>query len=247
MNIYYCHVSISPIRKEAKDQSEMVSQLLFGELIEVLEQQKQWLKIRTLRDGYEGFIDEKHVEKLTEKEARRWQEGLFVLSDRERTIKSSKGIQRICRGSFVNRVKGEFLIGNDQYHFIDSPSKEMDIFEIAEDYLNTPYLWGGKSPFGIDCSGFTQVIYGIKEINLPRDAYQQAEMGTLISYDEIEGGELAFFKNNEDKIIHVGLVTPNKKIYHASGYVRLDELTEKGIFHIEKQRITHILHSICKL
>ena len=112
-------------------------------------------------------------------------------------------------------------------------------------YLNTPYLWGGRSPFGIDCSGFTQVVYRLQGISLPRDAYQQAEIGTTLSFiEESEPGDLAFFDNNEGKIIHVGIILENNHIIHASGKVRIDRIDQQGIFNKEKGQHTHKLRLI---
>jgi len=107
--------------------------------------------------------------------------------------------------------------------------------------LNAPYLWGGKSFFGIDCSGFTQQVFRFLDKRLPRDAYQQAEEGMTVEFDETEVGDLAFFANASGKITHVGIILENMQIIHAHGAVRLDELTKEGIFSADKGGITHYL------
>ena len=115
-------------------------------------------------------------------------------------------------------------------------------------FLNAPYLWGGRTPFGIDCSGFTQLIYRLHGMNLARDAYQQYESGKIITdIKEIEAGDLAFFENKSGKIVHVGIIMDNNQIIHASGKVRIDKLDEKGIFNVNKQKYTHKLKSIKKI
>jgi hypothetical protein len=240
----YCKVSISPVRKEAKDQSEIVTQLLFGEVITVKEVNEPWANIQTLSDGYEGCIDFKHFQKLSDKEVRRWTEGLSNLKDRERTLSTPWGPQRICRGSFIPENSNEFTIGNDHFEFTDESTMAFTTpLEYAKDYLNTPYLWGGKTPFGIDCSGITQVIYRFFGINFPRDAFEQAEIGTDIDFEDIEAGDLAYFDKN-GKITHVGILDGEGGIIHAAGHVRLDKITPEGIVHSTSNILTHKLTCI---
>mgnify|MGYP003978580471 FL=1 len=126
---------------------------------------------------------------------------------------------------------------------------KIKITENAMMYLNSPYLWGGRTPFGIDCSGFTQMVYRLQGIDLPRDAYQQAEVGTTLSFvEESEAGDLAFFDNAEGKVIHVGIILDNNHIIHASGKVRIDRIDQQGIFNKEEGKHTHklrLIKSIC--
>lgn len=242
----YCLVSISPVRSAKADQSEIVTQLLFGELVAVEELDHPWAKITTHSDGYQGFIDHKHIRKLTEKEFKRWTDSYVYLKDRERTVITPWGKQRICRGTYVGTEKS-FNIGNDQFEFIDSPAQEFStIQEYAEDYLNTPYLWGGKSPYGIDCSGITQVIYRLFDFNLPRDASEQVLHGRSIEFSEIEAGDLAYFDKN-GRVTHVGILDGKGNIIHAAGHVRKDIFTEEGIINNNTKELTHNLFSIKRL
>jgi cell wall-associated NlpC family hydrolase len=124
-------------------------------------------------------------------------------------------------------------------------SQKKFLIENALIYLNAPYLWGGRSPFGIDCSGFTQLVYRLQGIKLPRDAYQQAEVGNTLSFiEESEEGDLAFFDNTEGKIIHVGIIMKNNYIIHASGKVRIDRIDQQGIFNSSLKTHTHKLRLI---
>lgn len=246
----YCFVSISPVRTENKDQSEIVTQLLFGELIHVLELHEPWFKIKTYFDNYEGWIDSKHVHFLTEKEMKRWLEGLTIQYNLLETIKTPWGNQRIVKGSYVPSFKEQnFKIGEDKFEYISSEIEKIptSIFETALEYLNTPYLWGGKSPFGIDCSGFTQQVFRFYDINLPRDASQQVEHGLEIEFDEIQEGDVAFFNNKTGKITHVGILDGQGNIIHASGQVRIDHFTKQGIIHSETKSLTHNLNCIKRM
>lgn len=238
----YCYVSISPVRSEAKDQSEIVTQLLFGETVTVLESAYPWIKIQSYADGYEGWIDAKHIKNLSNKELRRWSDGLGFSTKRERLLQTPWGKQWICRGSFVPELEDAFQIGNDHFAWLEPADGNFDsLWHCAESYINAPYLWGGRSPFGLDCSGYTQAVYRFFGINLPRDAAQQALEGTDVSFEELETGDLAFFHNKLKKITHVGIVDDQGHILHASGHVRKDLLTPNGIVHSESGQLTHDL------
>ena len=241
----YCSVSISPVRSEAADPSEIVSQLLFGELFEVEEINAPWARIRILNDGYEGYIDHKHLRPLREKEFKRWSEGLDYQQAREQEIQTPWGKQRICRGSCLPGGQRKFNIGDDQFALLGS---EYDHFEdpvaMAKDYLNTPYLWGGKSPFGIDCSGIVQIIYRCFGKNLPRDASEQVDYGNDVEFEDRAAGDLAYFTNSKGKVTHVGILSDRDHIIHAAGHVREDYFTEAGIIHSEHGGYTHPLHCV---
>lgn len=246
----YCKVNISPVRAENKDSSEMVTQLLFGEVVHVHEIVGSWCRITVFSDNYPGWVDVKQIGMLTAKESTRWMDAMIPETKLMRQIQTPWGKQWISRGAYVpSDNSGTFKIGNDGFYFFDEPKSKVysQPFALAAEYLNTPYLWGGKSPFGIDCSGLTQMVYRFFDINLPRDAYQQAEHGREIPFDEAEVNDLAFFQNEAGKIIHVGLLLDDKKIIHASGQVRIDTLTNSGIVNEEKKEITHTLCGIRRL
>jgi hypothetical protein len=243
----YCLVSISPVRLEPKDSSEMVSQLLFGEPVTIEKSFGQWAKIKTILDSYTGYCDHKHLKELPTQEFNNWKEGHGFLQNETLLIHTPWGPQKILRGSFIpQQSKDIFQLGNERFIFSEEPKKFHwdNIVQAATAYLNTPYLWGGKTPFGIDCSGLTQTVLRFFGKNIPRDASQQIDCGQQVDFGEHRAGDLAFFHNAEGKIIHVGFCMGVDQIIHASGRVRIDVLDRNGIINYESNQQSHFLHSI---
>lgn len=242
----FCFVGISPIRSTPNDSSEQVSQLVFGEVVEVLEIKNYWVKIKTLKDAYEGFVDYKHLIALSDKELRQWLDQAETTTVLHQTLKCPWGNQIIPCGSFIGNEQ-IFNIGIYQFEKIVADNSGKKGIELATALLNTPYLWGGKSSFGIDCSGFSQLIFRSIDLNLPRDAYQQEELGQDVSFQDREPMDLAFFSNEKGKITHVGIIMDGNSIIHASGRVRIDTLKQDGIWNEEMGTITHKLTVIKRL
>ena len=248
-----CNLAMIPLRFEASDKSEIVSQVLFGEHFEILEQQKQWTFIKMQFDGYEGWVDSKQYQLISEIS--------FNLLTAEAVILNADLIEYITGpsnllipiplGSSVSFLNhNDINISNFDFEGIKTSgekSKE-NLISTAFMYLNAPYLWGGKTPFGIDCSGFTQMVYKLNGYNLLRDASQQSAQGEALSFiEESEPGDLAFFDNEEGNIIHVGIIMEDNYIIHASGKVRIDRLDHLGIFNSEINKHTHKLRVIKKI
>jgi hypothetical protein len=242
----FCFVGISPIRSTPNDSSEQVSQLVFGEVVEVLEIKNYWVKIKTLKDAYEGFVDYKHLIALSDKELRQWLDQGEMSGVLHQTLKCPWGNQIIPCGSFIGNEQ-IFNIGTYKFEKIVADNSGKKGIELATALLNTPYLWGGKSSFGIDCSGFSQLIFRSIDLNLPRDAYQQEELGQDVSFQDREPMDLAFFSNEKGKITHVGIIMDGNSIIHASGRVRIDTLKQDGIWNEEMGTITHKLTVIKRL
>ncbi len=248
------NISIVPIRKEASDQSEMVNQILFGEHFKVLDERKKWVKIRLAHDSYEGWICNKQWQKISEDDYKQLDKDVPTITTDILDIVTKEHQQPIVIGSILPFFKsGHARINHDLYKFEGLATQGYVNKEKLRDnaliYLNAPYLWGGRSPLGIDCSGLTQMIYRLQGIDLPRDAYEQAKVGTTLSFvDESESGDLAFFDDDEGKIIHVGIILEENYIIHASGKVRVDRIDQQGIFNMEIGSHTHklrLIKSIC--
>ena len=248
-NLAYCKVAVAPVRADHSDRSEIVTQLLFGEVVTVLEHHQQWMKIQSYADNYEGWIDGKQVRFLRLKEVNRWYDGLTIETALVRQIETPWGKQWITRGAFVPYDNaGGFSIGKDSFRFLDEASGQPDsVTDLAGSYENTPYLWGGKTPFGIDCSALMQLSFRFFGINLPRDASQQVDMGMEIPFGEQQAGDLAFFKNSEGRVHHVGLLLSETEIIHASGWVRRDDFTGSGIVRRGADELSHTLYTIKRL
>ena len=248
------NLSIIPMRKESADQAEMVNQILFGEHFKVLEVQKKWSKIRLAHDSYEGWICNKQWVKISEEDYKQLDKDISTITTDILDIIKKDNNQPIVIGSILPFYKsGHALIKGEMYQFsgLTTPGfvKKEKLIENALIYINAPYLWGGRSPLGIDCSGLTQMIYRLQGIELPRDAYQQAKVGTTLSFvEESEPGDLAFFDNQEGVVTHVGMILKDNHIIHASGKVRIDRIDQQGIFNSEIGNHTHklrLIKSIC--
>jgi hypothetical protein len=256
MSFGICTLSIIPCRKEPSGTSEMVTQLLFGETYTIIEDREDWLQITTNFDNYPCWISAKQHMRITDADFKSLKINLLS-SELVQVINQSDNqlVFPITIGATLPNFKnGNLKIADNSFAFEgqtnDSNIKKTikEIKETAYLFLNAPYLWGGRSPFGIDCSGFTQLVYKLNGYQLPRDASQQVEFGTALSFvEEAEAGDLAFFDNEEGNIVHVGIILENQQIIHASGCVRIDKFDHYGIFHSENKKYSHMLRVIKKV
>jgi len=253
-----CPLSQVPVRFEPSDRSEMVTQLLFGETFTITEEKGNWLLINSHLDNYSGWIDRKQSLNVT-------QEFFEQYAHRSKHFMSAKTGICTCqtdgtrilltKGSILPLFhKGDFTLGTKVYHtaekckVVPHKFKPSKVFSTSMEYLNVPYLWGGRSILGVDCSGFVQVVYQMCGIMLPRDASQQVEKGLIVDFvDEAQPGDLAFFDNLMGEIIHVGIMLGDGNIIHASGQVRIDKIDHNGIFNASLGTYTHSLRIIKRL
>ncbi|MFC2109318.1 NlpC/P60 family protein [Bacteroidota bacterium] len=255
MDYGICNLSIVPLRSEPSNQTELISQVLFGEHFKVLEIRKEWSKIRLAFDKYEGWIDNKQFILISEEKYDSLEkEGLTLAGNLVDFISNENNeLSTIPLGANIPNYKNtEFTVGETPYSYegdiITGKHSKNNLIKTAFLFLNTPYLWGGKTPFGIDCSGFSQMVYKLNGYKLLRDASQQATQGEVLSFiEESEPGDLAFFDNNEGNITHVGIIMKDNYIIHAHGKVRIDRLDHSGIYNVDTKRHTHKLRVIKKI
>ncbi|MXN89652.1 hydrolase Nlp/P60 [Flavobacterium sp. Sd200] len=248
-----CNLAIVPLRLEPSDRSEMTSQVLFGEHFKILEQTEKWSRIEMGFDNYTGWIDNKQFRSITDAEYNQLQESAPVLNADliECIATPNNSLMSIPIGSSITFLDTPSL-NPEGYVFeglkASGVTSKQNIVQTAFMYLNAPYLWGGRTPFGIDCSGMVQLVYKLNGYNLLRDAYQQATQGEALSFiEESEPGDLAFFDNDEGRIIHVGIIMEDNHIIHAHGKVRIDRLDHLGIYNVDSGRHTHKLRVIKKI
>lgn len=252
-----CRLSVISVRVEPSDKTEQVTQLLFGDHYEVIAQSsgKKWLQIRINFDQYEGWIDARQHHSVSKEYYEYLNRAEFkIATDLTSSMLYNKSPLIILMGSMIPISSSELFKMEEQFAF-NGESKNVGqkrefefLRNIALKYVNAPYQWGGKSPFGIDCSGFTQLVFKICGYKLSRDSRQQAIQGKSVkSFDLYKPGDLAFFKNGEGKITHAGLMIGDDKVVHASGRVRIDHINEEGILNVESKIYTHSLAHIRRI
>lgn len=273
--------TVTPVRQEPSEGSEQLTQLLFGEVCEVLDRLPRWTKIRSTLDGQEGWVDFKMLEhvgdevirRLGDEAMRREAKGdeamgrvavpMAIATDMETgaelMLTLGTRLPNYAHGTFEVLDK-QYLINPDCVYDLEgslqddrlaSPTgvKGEDVCAVAQRLLNAPYLWGGKNAMGMDCSGFTQVVYGVFGVNLLRNAREQMTQGeVVVSLAEAQPGDLAFFDHADrdpkaTNISHVGLLLDNQTIIHCSGKVHIDMIDEQGI-HLADGELTHHLVQI---
>ena len=236
------------MRAEPKDTSELVSQVIYGESFKIIEQRANWSLIKLSFDNYKGWIDNKQLVEISETVYDSTiSEANIYSSDLIEFIQiNNKGLLTIPFGSNLNSIKlfDHSFDGNTT----KTIQPKENLVKTSLLFINSPYLWGGRTPFGIDCSGFTQIIYKINGYKIDRDAKDQVNLGLSLSFiEESEPGDLAFFDNKEGDIVHVGIIMEDNHIIHAHGQVRIDRLDQTGIYNVDTRKHTHKLRVIKKI
>lgn len=246
-----CENAFIPLRAGMSHKTEMLSQILFGELFEIQISRGDWAKVRLLHDNYEGWVDETTITLIDEtSDVTSLFENPVVCPEAINISINSDKIS-IPNGAKLPYGKNDFHINKNHYKIpsdfkaLDNNNKSETIIKSATKMLNTPYLWGGRTSWGTDCSGFAQYLYSLAGIQLPRDASQQVNLGRTLSFvSEAQPGDLAFFDNEEGIITHVGLIYEHGKIIHASGNVKIDSIDHQGIYSKKLKRYTHNLRVV---
>lgn len=249
-----CIVPVCPMRAEPAHRSEQVSQLLFGDVVEIIETGKDFIKLKYLYDDYEGWCQRSQLAEISSDLFVNKQE--LLTSEIINQVQVNGQVMNIPLGCSLGHLAQEnSALGNLMVQFNGSlwkpsaPRHKADtIRDIAMKYLNTAYLWGGRSVFGVDCSGFCQMVFRFAGIPLLRDAYQQASQGEAVGFlQETRCGDLAFFDNEEGRITHVGILLDPASIIHSSGKVRIDTIDHNGIINSETGLRTHQLRVIKRI
>ena len=243
-----CLLSIVPMRAEPRDTSELVSQVIYGESFKIIEKRANWSLIKLSFDNYNGWVDNKQLTEIDKSiyDSINSEINIYSLDLIEFIQIKDKGLLTIPLGSTLNTLKlfEHSFDGNK----ISSKQAKENLVKTSLLLINSPYLWGGRTPFGIDCSGFTQIIYKINGYNIDRDAKDQVKLGVALSFiEESEPGDLAFFDNKDGDIVHVGIIMEDNHIIHAHGHVRIDRLDQTGIYNVDTRKHSHKLRVIKKI
>lgn len=256
MDYGICTLSHVPVRLEPSDKSELITELFFGECYTLLATQGNWFQIRNAADNYEGWIDFKQHSPVTAAYFQEWQSQAHPRAvDIVQTVSNANLKIPVMIGSTLPFFDGmNIRVGEEKYVYNGRatnptlPFKVNFLNKIALSFLKAPYVWGGRSVFGIDCSGFSQQVYGICGYQLPRDAWQQVSHGEEVHFAaQTKPGDLAFFDNPEGRIVHVGIMLEPGQIIHAHGEVRIDPLDHQGIYNIGRKRYSHTLRIIKRI
>lgn len=248
-----CLLPVIPVRKEPSHRSEMVSQLLFGEYVLMGEEKDDFVFVKCDYDGYEGWVQAKQLTPIEKNGF--LQTDVYTANFATPVTKNDSLLHVPFATPVYAQNDFNFLAGGYSFTYLMQPQQTWKVSErwfsvgtlaaAYQPYLNAPYLWGGKSVYGTDCSGFVQQVFKLFGVRLLRDAYLQAEQGNRVtSLAEARVGDLAFFQNEKGRVTHVGIVLDEGKIVHASGEVRIDAITEEGIFNNQMRKRTHEMHSI---
>lgn len=251
-----CQVSLAPMRAHPADKSEMVSQLLFGETVEITDSKDGWRHVVCAWDGFVGWVDAKQLRQLTPSEYDDYREHSSVNLSLVEGLMAADHFIPLTLGAALPRYDGlRCELGDLSFQFSgpvvtpdQAPRTGEWVAKIARRYLHAPYLWGGRSPFGIDAAGLAQMVFKIAGIRLLRDANQQVTQGRPVDFmEQCQIGDLAFFDNGKGDIGHVGIILSDCHVIHASGKVRIDKLDHFGIFNAEQGRYSHQLRIVKRL
>ena len=252
MERYICENVYVPLRSGPSHKSEMTSQVLFGEKYRVIDQAGKWIKVETEFDSYQGWIDTNHLQhsEMTEDSNSVTLNRPLLCFKEDKTRLVLEPGSELFNPDFYNK---SFTAGKKKFTAsADFNEKYISVKESISDtairFINSPYIWGGRVPSGIDCSGLVQLVYKIHGIKVPRDSWKQSETGEAIDFiSEAQPGDLVFFDNERGHISHVGIIISSGLVIHASGRVRIDTIDHQGIFRQETGMYSHYLRLIKRI
>ncbi len=243
------HLSVIPIRATSDPSSEMISQVLYGDHFKIKEERKHFSRIQLVFDDFEGWIQNNQITKISEEQFQEINARTKPIHNTDFLLYASTHNNELLPIVIGSRMDVAPILGHHIETLPEMPlGQKSNLVDTALLYLNTPYLSGGRTPFGIDSSGFTQMVYKINGSKLLRRTEEQSIQGEALSFiEESEPGDLAFFDNSEGIIDHVGIILKDNYIIHAAGHVRIDRLDHTGIFNTQKRMYTHSLRVIKKV
>ena len=257
MSYVICPVSIIPIRNSSSNKSEMISQLLFGELAEVLETKgRQWVKVRCAWDNFVGWVASNQLKPVTPSEFKRFQSEYAYSLELFHTILAQDFCVPIVMGAQLPGFDGMRFKLEEHYFTFSGQAvfpEHIDqgpefVLKIARKYLHAPFLWGGRSPMGIDAPGLIQMVFKLCGVPMPREAEQQVFLGEAVDFvEQSRPGDIAFFENKAGRITHCGIILPNHEVLHAYGSVRIDSIDHFGIYNRKQARYTHRLRVVKRM
>lgn len=256
--------SVVPVRSDASEGAEQLTQLLFAETCDILEERPRWKRIRNHADGEEGWVDFKMITSMTEDEYDTFRKNdLSVLVQMPMAFAVSENngqtIPLTAGTRLPNYQNGQFEVLGVRFRIDPAmvtkplPLDKDNFMNITRFMLNIPYLWGGKNALGMDCSGFTGIVMSLFGHRLPRNARQQVMLGNEIVFlQEAQCGDLAFFDHRsrnaaDTNISHVGILLDSEHIIHCSGRVKVERIDAQGIISTETGEHTHDLRIIKRL
>ena len=249
MPFYIVMIAIAPMRAEPDHRSEQMTQARLGEIVEFIEEEDGWLKVKLETDGYIGYISSGMVVGFEREEIEKWRSTeKFIIGERfaeilDEPYKSANLIRTAHigvklplisrRGSWAELKLPDGKSGwthSRQFQLQEAGSRA-GIVEIAQLFLGTPYLWGGRSTAGFDCSGFVQTVFELNGIDLPRNTGQQIKVGKKIGkdYTKAQKGDLLFFSNTEGRVNHIGIYLGEGRFIHSSGIVKVSGLNSDDL------------------
>lgn len=221
-----CRAPVAPVNADASLRAEQVTQLVLGETATILERRAEWLRVRAHIDSYEGWVHGGYV--LSTAQAQAWRQAATGWSDGAQVEVDGVGVKVPLRARVIIDGAAVRLPGDRVGTVVEGSVRDLDaVRRNAEgtspdawawaEFAGSPYQWGGVTPLGVDCSGLVQTTFAARGVSLPRDAWQQAAVGTLVRREALAPGDLCFFRGETtERITHVAIYAGDDTIVHST-------------------------------